>query len=99
MSGLDTFDKRVYTTHGANSSTLQGVSMNERLRPGPCFRFPVRDSDFRSGWCGNRPQCVAVAVTAEGVAIRDTKDEGKTTLFFDHDEFSAFKQAVLDGRI
>ena len=71
---------------------MMGILINRFTTKG--FRFPVKDSDFRHGWCGNRPKCVSVAVTDAGVAIRDTKDETKNTLFFTHDEFEAFKDAV-----
>lgn len=60
------------------------------------FSFPVSDRDFQ-GWCGNRPKCVATAVTDYGVAIRDTKDQSKTTLYFTHEEFDAFKAAIKRG--
>jgi len=60
--------------------------------------FHVDDDDFVvSGWCGNRPQCVAVAIKPEGVAVRDTKDPTKTTLFFNKDEWKAFVQGVKAG--
>lgn len=41
--------------------------------------------------------CVAVAITAEGVAVRDTKDPGKTTLGFTTDEWISFVDAVKKG--
>jgi len=62
------------------------------------FSFPVADADFRKSvrsriitWC------VAVAITPEGVAVRDTKDRRKKTLFFTHDEWKAFVAGVKDG--
>ncbi len=63
------------------------------------FTFKVEDSDFQSsmGWCGNRPQCVLVAVKPEGVAIRDSKDASKRTLFFTREEFAAFVGGIKDG--
>ncbi len=64
------------------------------------FQFPVNAGDFQKpsfGWCGNRPQCVAVARKPEGVAVRDTKDSGNSTLFFDNDEWKAFVGAVKSG--
>ena len=58
-----------------------------------------RDEDFvKSGWCGNRPQCVAVARTSAGVAVRDTKDTDKTTLVFTHEEWDLFTKGVKDGQ-
>ena len=49
--------------------------------------IPLKDDDFRvSGWCGNRPQCVKVAIKPQGVAIRDSKDPMKTTLTFTNRE-------------
>ena len=64
------------------------------------FTFEVKDNQFRTpskGWCGNRPNCVAVARTEAGIAIRDTKDSSKQTLFFDKEEFAAFVGAVKAG--
>ena len=62
------------------------------------FRFPVKDTDFRKSvqsriitWC------VAVAVTPKGVAVRDTKDRRKRTLFFTRDEWRAFVRGVKNG--
>jgi hypothetical protein len=62
------------------------------------IKFNVSDLDFKvSGWCGNRRKCVQVAVKPEGVALRDSKDPSKATLFFDHDEWKAFTQGVKSG--
>lgn len=41
--------------------------------------------------------CVAVAVTPKGVAVRDTKDAAKTTLKFTKDEWATFVEAVKNG--
>lgn len=41
--------------------------------------------------------CVSVARTEEGVFVRDTKDNGKNTLSFTHDEWRAFLQGAKDG--
>jgi hypothetical protein len=41
--------------------------------------------------------CVAVAITSEGVAVRDTKDPTKTTLGFTNSEWTAFIGAVKAG--
>jgi hypothetical protein len=61
--------------------------------------IPLKDEDFRvSGWCGNRPKCVQVAVKREGVAIRDSKDPEKSTLTFTHEEWDAFVKGVRDGQ-
>ncbi|HEY4503985.1 MAG TPA: DUF397 domain-containing protein [Candidatus Paceibacterota bacterium] len=60
--------------------------------------FSVEDNDFRTssfthpGGIINR--CVLVAMKEEGVAVRDTKDSSKTTLFFNHDEWKAFINGV-----
>ncbi|OGD67938.1 hypothetical protein A2996_02325 [Candidatus Campbellbacteria bacterium RIFCSPLOWO2_01_FULL_34_15] len=58
--------------------------------------FVVHDSDFKkSSWSRNNPKtCVMVAIKPEGVAIRDSKDPSKQTLFFSHDEWGAFVQGV-----
>jgi hypothetical protein len=60
--------------------------------------FTVKDNDFKvSGWCGNRRNCVRVAVKPRGVAIRDSKDPLKSTLFFTHGEWSAFIKGAKSG--
>lgn len=60
------------------------------------FCFAVEDKDFnKSSWSKNNPKtCVLVAKKEEGVAIRDSKDKTKKTLFFNHKEWDAFKKAV-----
>jgi hypothetical protein len=59
----------------------------------------LTDDDFKvSGWCGNRPKCVSVAIKPEGVAIRDTKDASKATLLFTNDEWKAFIDGAKDGQ-
>ena len=63
------------------------------------FRFPVEDKDFvKSGWCGNRGPCVTVAVKPQGVAVRDSKDKRKKTLFYTTLEWKAFIHGVKDGQ-
>ena len=61
--------------------------------------FAVNDGDFKkSSWSKNNPKtCVMVAVQPEGVAVRDSKDPAKQTLFFDHDEWTAFVKGVEGG--
>lgn len=58
--------------------------------------FAVSDHDFnKSSWSKNNPKtCVLVAIKPEGVAVRDSKDGTKQTLFFTHDEWSAFVNGV-----
>jgi hypothetical protein len=71
--------------------------MSNALRPG---EFGVKDFDFKvSGWClpKHKHKCVQVAIKPEGVALRDSKDPTKSTLFFDHDEWKAFTQGVKAG--
>lgn len=69
-----------------------------RVPMGPAG-FEVRDKDFvKSRWSKNNPKtCVMVAIKPEGVAVRDSKDAGKSTLFFTHDEWTAFVKGVKDG--
>ena len=68
------------------------------MKTGQVGSFAVKDSEFVvSGWCGNRPRCVQVARKAEGVAVRDSKDPSKQTLFFTHDEWDAFVKGVKSG--
>lgn len=64
------------------------------------LRFEVQDADFTKS--SDTPpiyfaKCVEVARTPQGVAVRDTKDESKTTLFYTHDEWSAFVSGVKKG--
>lgn len=61
--------------------------------------FRVKDDDFvKSSWSKNNPQtCVMVNVQEEFVAIRDSKDESKATLFFSHDEWKAFLKGAEAG--
>jgi hypothetical protein len=42
-------------------------------------------------------QCVEVAITSEGVAVRDTKDREGGHLEFTHAEWAAFIRGVEDG--
>ena len=74
----------------------RGISL---ARSNTMFRFKVSDEDFHSsfGWCGNRPKCVMVAIKPEGVAIRDSKDHTKATLFFTREEFLAFANGIKAG--
>ncbi len=62
--------------------------------------FPVKDSEFRtSAWSNKKykPLCVQVAKKAQGVAVRDSTDANKMTLFFSHDEWDAFVKGVKAG--
>jgi len=64
------------------------------------FKFPVRDSDFKkSAWSNKRfkPLCVLVAKKSSGVALRDSKDPIKKTLFFKKGEWNAFVKGVRNG--
>ena len=62
------------------------------------FSFLVKDSQFKKTkrsriitWC------VLVAKTPYGVAVRDSKDLQKTTLYFKHKEWELFVKGVKDG--
>ena len=59
-------------------------------------RIKVRDKDFKtSSWSKNNPKtCVAVAVKPNGVAVRNSNDPAKNTLFFTNDEWFAFVKGV-----
>ena len=62
--------------------------------------FPVEDSDFRTSintFKHLKPRCVQVAKKSRGVAVRDSKDPSKTTLFFTHGEWNAFIKGVKAG--
>lgn len=58
--------------------------------------FKVNDDDFmKSSWSKNNPKtCVMVAKKKDGVAVRDSKDITKKTLYFTHDEWNAFRKSV-----
>ena len=42
-------------------------------------------------------QCVEVAITSEGVAVRDTKNRGGGIQTYTHLEWAAFVEGVKDG--
>lgn len=67
--------------------------------PRKSFTIPVIDSDFqKSSFSKNNPKtCVLVAVTSGGVAVRDSKDSDRTTLFFKKREWRVFVKAVKAG--
>jgi len=62
-------------------------------------KFRVKDEDFRvSSWSKNNPKtCVAVAVKNAGIAIRNSNDSGRKTLFFSRDEWNAFIAGAKAG--
>jgi hypothetical protein len=67
------------------------------------FFFPVQDADFKKSSYSHpggliSSRCVEVAKKEEGVAIRDSKDPKKQTLFFSHDEWSAFLSGAKEGQ-
>ncbi|PJE74319.1 MAG: DUF397 domain-containing protein [Candidatus Taylorbacteria bacterium CG10_big_fil_rev_8_21_14_0_10_41_48] len=66
---------------------------------GPHTGFKVSDYDFRkSSWSKNNPKtCVMVATKRAGVAVRDSKDPNKTTLFFTRSEWNAFLKGAKSG--
>lgn len=71
------------------------------MNPADSKRFPVKDREFKkSDWSNPvcMGGCVAVARKKQGVAVRDTKDITKTTLFFTHAEWTAFVKGVKDGQ-
>ncbi|MCR4284147.1 MAG: DUF397 domain-containing protein [Parcubacteria group bacterium] len=65
---------------------------------GKKFMFLVSDSTFKkSSYSRIITFCVSVALTPEGVAVRDTKDHSKRTLFFTRGEWEAFVKGVKGG--
>lgn len=77
----------------------QPVEGDSKLIPNRSRGF--RDDEFvvgNTGRCGGNRKCVAVAINKNGVAIRDTKDSGKTTLVFTRKEFQVFTRAVKNGQ-
>lgn len=66
------------------------VLVNKNLK-----EFSVQDQDFKtSSWTVGHHWCVQVARKPEGVALRDSKDPEKNTLFFTHNEWNAFVKGV-----
>jgi hypothetical protein len=65
------------------------------------FSFAVDDSDFKKssythpGGLINR--CVAVALKPNGVAVRNSNDETKNTVFFTLEEWDAFIKGVKNN--
>ncbi|GIE35369.1 DUF397 domain-containing protein [Actinoplanes italicus] len=51
----------------------------------------------KSSRSGSNGACVEVAITDEGVAVRDTKDRNKPAHIYTHAEWSAFIDGVKDG--
>ena len=58
--------------------------------------FAVRDEDFKpTSWSKNNPKtCVAVAIKPEGVAVRNSNDPTKNTVFFTTTEWEMFVKGV-----
>ena len=61
--------------------------------------FTVSDDDFRvSSWSKNNPKtCVAVAVKKAGVAVRNSNDSTRKTVFFSRPEWRAFIKGAKAG--
>ena len=60
--------------------------------------FPVAESDFCTA-PKTSPfiDCVQVAIKPEGIALRDSKDAARKTLFFNRREWNAFIDGVKEG--
>ncbi|MEK7646063.1 MAG: DUF397 domain-containing protein [Patescibacteria group bacterium] len=65
------------------------------------FRFRVKDSMFKKSSFTQRGGlitcCAAVAITPKGVAIRNSNDETKNTIFFTPGEWVAFIKGVKNN--
>jgi len=61
--------------------------------------FRVKAEDFRvSSWSKNNPKtCVAVAIKDAGIAVRNSNDSSRKTVFFSRDEWSAFIAGAKAG--
>ena len=59
-------------------------------------RIMFNDKDFRtSSWSKNNPKtCVSVAITPNGVAVRNSNDRTKKTVVFTNEEWAAFVEGV-----
>jgi len=62
-------------------------------------RIKVQDKDFKTAsFSKNNPKtCVAVAIKPDGVAVRNSNDSAKDTVFFTRDEWSAFVKGVKNN--
>lgn len=63
-------------------------------------RFRVADADFiRSSYTESQKYtwCVEVARKKQGVAVRNSRDNGAGTLFFTNNEWQAFVKGVKNG--
>ena len=65
------------------------------------FSLLVSDQDFKKSSYTNPGgiinRCVAVAIKPKGVAVRNSNDPTKNTVFFTNDEWMAFIGGVKDG--
>ena len=64
------------------------------------FAFSVSDADFKlpnDAVCGNNNCCVLMATKEEGVALRNSTDPTKTTIYCTHEEFKAFMDMMPRG--
>jgi hypothetical protein len=52
---------------------------------------------FKSSRSSGNGACVEVAITDDGVAVRDTKDRSKAPHIYTHEEWAAFVGGVKDG--
>ncbi len=63
--------------------------------------FSVKDGDFRKASSTlrnfSKDFCVEVAIKPEGVAVRDSKNRTRGTLFFINGEWAAFVKGAMDG--
>ena len=67
--------------------------------PGSKRAIPaLQDSDFKvSSLTGDKAYCVAVAQKDGVVAVRDSNNPSKGTLYFDQEEWAAFVGGVKKG--
>lgn len=65
------------------------------------FQFPVQDSAFKKSSFTQRGGiitcCAEVAIKPEGVAVRNSNDPTKNTVFFTNDEWLAFVKGVKNN--
>lgn len=89
----------IWTLSAIAKLSLIFLIPNNKRKVNKMSQFHVSDDDFtKSSWSKNNPKtCVMVAKVPEGVAVRDSKDENKTTLRFTHEEWEAFKKGVVGG--
>lgn len=93
QSTLSETSEKDYLSGEAKNAVLMEKNTNKPVVP-PDNMFHKSNSSQPGGVI---TRCVQVARTPDVVALRDSKDIGKTTILFSHDEWTAFIEGVRKG--